>query len=430
MDVLDQILQNSTPIYNRYLSGDFAVGVDNLNPKRELEVTEDLDALRLALYSKYKDQINLAKDSNRGAGSSLAPSDIGIPYTDRTSVSVPVSVREGMPPTEDPIPLEQDLYKVLKVIDAFLEGSPITLDDLPFDICGDRSGGGDGSDESPGGETVEGTTNKTPGGANYTPGLTGAGNTGSTNAASLGRDTAASDIKCVMVEIQLLMLIFELIRFVQNLLALEKRALAFIYPYVEFAQMVVACILNPAMRQQLIMALVGQGMSVIIGFLTNQVSQLLASLDLECLMSNVMSKVQAVLGTINGVGDLGSSVGSFVSFNANIVAGGLKGAGALSQAAKGNSQALYQALGIPEGDQTKAATLTAGGLFDMAMNSGSVVSLKSIANAAVGVYGSTVGAVVGSVQGAINGVSTSVNNIEGSAKLIKDYFPGGEFSTW
>jgi hypothetical protein len=415
MDVLEQFLQNSTPIYNRYLSGDFKVGTDNLNPKRELEITNDLDALRLSLYSKYKDQINLAK----GDGATKAPADLGTPYIDRTQVSVPVSIRDGMAPTETPVPIEQDLYKALKVIDAFLGDTPVTLDDLPFDICSDRSGG-----------KVAGTPGVTPGGANYTTGLIGSGNTGNTNAASTGSGTSMSDMKCVMVEIQLLMFIFELIKMVQKLLALEKRALAFIYPYIEFAQMIVACILNPAMRQQLIMALVGQGMSMIIGFLTNQVAQWLASLNLECLMSNVMSKVQSVLGTINGVGDLGSAVGSFVSFNANIVAGAEKGAGVLQNASQGNSKALYQALGIPEKDQAKAATLTAGGLADMFMNSGVVISLKSIKNIAVGVYGSTVGSVVGSVQGAINGVSTSMNSIEGSAKLIKDYFPGGEFSTW
>lgn len=426
MDILGKILQEQTPIYDRYLNGDFQVGADNLNPKRELDQLgiQNIDQLRLALYIKYKDQIAAATNGD-GGGSAASPQDVGLPYVNRTQVSAPVAISDGMAPTDTPIPIEQSLYRMLKVIDAFLGGEPVTLSDLPFDICNDRGGGAGG------GAGISGTGSSiTAGGAANTSGLTGAGSTGSTFLPSSGSATAANDTKCVMVELQMLQAIFGIITFIKRLLAIEQAALAYIYPFIEFIQMVIACILNPAMRQQLIMAVVGQVLALIITFLTNTVAQWLGSLNLDCLMSNVMSVVQQALGSINGVGDLGSAVGSLVSFNANAVAGAEAGVGMVWQATKGNSTELYEALGIPSKDQTQASSMNAGQLFDLVANSNQIASIKSTVGMAKGVYGSAVGAVVAPVQGAINGVSTSANNIAGSAKLIKDYFPGGKFSTF
>jgi hypothetical protein len=418
MDILGQILQEQTPIYNRYLNGDYQAGDDNLNPKRELQpdYAQSMVNLRLTLYLRYKDMITAAKGDNAIA----APSDLGIPYVHRTQVISPVQLRDGMAPSAAPIPIEQDLHKMLKVIHSFLiGGEPLTLDDLPYDICNDR----------PPAPATPISAGSTPGGATVSSGLTGADNTGDRDNPSTGSSTTASDIKCVMVELQMLLAIFQLIAFVQKILALERFALAYIYPYIEFVEQVVACYLNPSMIAQLVMSLVGQVLAIGIGMLVDAISQWLGSLNLDCLMSNVMSEIQQILGSINGIGDLGSAVGSFVNFNANLAANTLRVGGAVVSALNGNSKALYQALGIPENQQT-AADLTAGQFFDMAMRTQTGVDIRSIPGQAARVFGAGVGAVAAPVQGAINGVTTSANSIDGSAKLIKDYWPGGQFSTF
>ena len=427
MDILGRFLQEQTPIYNRYLNGDFVVGADNLNPKREIQQdnTQSITDLRLALYAKYKGIINAI---TTGDNTAAAPSDLGVPYINRTQVSTTVPLRDGMAPTSTPVPVTQDLYRMLKVINGFLGGVPITLDDLPFDICNDRVPPIEEATSSK--PIMPGTSSSTSNGASSTAGLVGASNTGADNAASTGNNAASSDIKCVMVELQMLQAIFQIIAFIKHLFAIEQAALAYIYPFIEFAQMVAACFLNPAMIQQLAMSVVGQAMAAIIGFITDMISQWLGNLNLECLMSNVMAEVQNLLGSINGVGDLGSAVGSFVKFNAKGLSSAEILAGNAYQATQGNSKALFQALGIPTDQQTSAAKMNAGDLFNLAMKSGTVVSVNSVVGMAKGVYASTVGTAVGAIQNAAKGINTSVVDIQGSAKLIKDYFPGGQFSTF
>lgn len=429
MDVLGQM--GSTPIYNRYLNGDFTVGTDNLNPRRELSIdaTKDIEELRLALYARYKGQIANLKAAGGGAGNLTvgSPTDLGLPYENRTRISAPISLRDGAAPTDQPVPIETDLNKMLKVIDSFLGGTPITLDDLPFDICNDRSSSsGSASSSTTGGTTAQGATNA---GATMSSGLAGASK-GVSSSDATGSAAESSDLRCVMVELQMLQAIFQIIAFIKKILAIEKSALSYAYPFIEFVQMVVACILNPSMIPQVVMSVVGQALAAIIGFLTNMISKWLGSLNLDCLMSNTLAGIQGILGTINGVGDMGSAVGSFVTFNANGIAAAEKLGGQAWQAVHGNSEALYRALGIPTDQQASASTMTAGELFDMAANSSAIVSVNSLVGQAKGVGITSIGTVVNSVTGMGKAVNTTLNNITNSAKLIKDYFPGGKFSTF
>ena len=422
MDILNQLLQEITPVYNRYLNGDFQVGADNLNPKRELQQDsrQSMDAMRLALFLKYKGQF-LAPS---GDGTSPAPSDLGIPYVNRTQISSPVTLREGMPPAFTPVPIEHDLYNILKAINGFLGGSPVTLSDLPFDICSDFPHPAYAIEPAP-----VGTSSSTPGGSVITSGLSGSNNTGSSNIASNGGAASAADIKCAMIELGMLQIVFQLIKWVKAAIAAERWALAYIYPYIELAQEIAACYLNPAMLQQVILSLAGQGTAILIGLLTEWVSQFLSSLNLDCLLSEVMGVVQEILGTINGVGDLGSAVGSFVNFNAKAIAATEKYAGIAVQASQGNTTALYDALGIPPGQQSSAATMNAGSLFNLALASG-LGAVNSIKNTAIGNVAAVAGTAVSALTNLGKGLNTAANDVTGSAKLIKDYFPGGQFSTF
>ena len=421
MDILGQLLklQEQTPIYNRYLNGDFSVGVDNLNPKREVQPDYSLSALRIALLNKYKKQLV------QGSGIGIAPSSLGLSYVDSTRISAAIPLPTGFAPSATPVPLQQDMSTMLGAITAFLQGTPITLADLPFDICGDNPYLASSSGAIP----LAGTSGSTPAGASITTGLMGAGNMGNTNNASLGSPQSTSDTECAMVELQLLQVIFQIIAFIEKLLGIEKRALSYIYPYIEIAEQAVACYLNPSMIPQMILSAAGQAQAAIYGLIMPMVAQLIANLNLECLLSEVMSSLQQILGSIAGITDIGSELGSFVSFNANVIAGAEKLTGAVYSATQGNNAALYAALGIPPEDQSQASTLSAGSLFNLAAST-LLAPASTLVNQTVGSAKALAGAAVSTVQGAINGVSTSANDIVGSAKLIKDYFPGGEFSTF
>ena len=101
-------------------------------------------------------------------------------------------------------------------------------------------------------------------------------------------------------------------------------------------------------------------------------------------------------------------------------------------AAQGNNAALAAALGIPPDQPTSLEALASnnsGNLFDLAMKSG-MGTFNSIKNTAIGNAAAVAGTAVSAYENLIKKVNTASNDITGSAKLIKDYFPGGQFSTF
>ena len=388
-----------TPVYNRYLRGDFQVGQDNLNPLREIETDtlqgtlQDLEALRLQMYLRYKDKIgNLKGDNNLGT-----PEDLGLPYEDRTQITTNVSLTDSLPGTLEPVTVEDDLNNILKMLNAFLGGEPISFDELPFDICGDRtsrsvtSGSGD-SDTGGTGDTSSGS-------------LVGAGAT-SSSGASTGSAAASSDLSCIMVELQYLQAILALLGIVKKIIALEQQLLAIIYPVLEVVTMIVSCILNPAARTQLIMMLVGQAMAVIISFLTDMLSKLLGNLNLDCLLSSSMAAVQSIVGTVTSVRDAGSEARSFVSFNKKLSA---------DIEALSTEEGLAAALGVTV-DQLHPDPAE---MFSSSVDA----VLKGVKQKSV----STAKTLAGPVVVAAGGVAQSIDT---TVKLVKDFFPNGEFAVY
>jgi hypothetical protein len=383
-----------TPVYNRYLRGDFQVGQDNLNPLREIEtdILQDLEALRLQMYLKYKDKIgNLKGDNNLDT-----PEDLGLPYEDRTQITTNVSLTDGLPATLEPITIEDDLNNILKMLNAFLGGEPISFDELPFDICGDRSSRSvtTGSGDSDTGNA--GTTNGSLVGAGYT----------SSSGASTGSAAANSDLSCIMVELQYLQAILALLGIVKKIIALEQQLLAIVYPVLEVVTLIVSSILNPAARTQLIMMLVGQAMAVIISFLTDMLSTLLGNLNLDCLLSSSMAAVQSIVGTVTSVRDAGSEARSFISFNKKLASGVLS----LS-----TEEGLAAALGLtvdqlhPDPAEMFSSSVDA---VLKGVKQKTTSTAKTLAGPAVVVAG---------------GVAQSIDT---TIKLVKDFFPNGKFAVY
>jgi hypothetical protein len=383
-----------TPVYNRYLRGDFQVGQDNLNPLREIEtdILQDLEALRLQMYLKYKNKIgNLKGDNNLDT-----PEDLGLPYENRTQITTNVSLTDGLPATLEPTTIEDDLNNILKMLNAFLGGEPISFDELPFDICGDRSSRSvtTGSEDSDTGNA--GTTNGSLVGAGYT----------SSSGASTGSAAANSDLSCIMAELQYLQAILALLGIIKNVITYEQQLLAIVYPVLEVITLIVSSILNPAARTHLIMMLFGQATALLISYLTSMLSTLLGNLNLDCLLSSSMAAVQSIVGTVTSVRDAGSEARSFISFNAKLVSE------AFSLGAEGG---LAAALGLTADELHPDLYKTFSSITDAALT-----GIKREVT-------STARTLAGPAVVIVGGVAQSIDT---TVKLVKDFFPNGKFAVY
>lgn len=375
-------------IYNQYLKSDFTVGVDNLNPKREL-VKDDLtnlESLKNLLFAYYRNRIASLKgvdpailgrrgfsgedvgddayfDSTsraialgigqRAAGEPndgdvatsgldtdlaaikealLAQStsllelegakDIFIPpdnpvdlpeSEDDTDVDdgddPPGTVVSQLPPARpDPPtqplinPIGEELDRLKEVVDKLLGGDPVTLDDLPFDLCTDRSV--DPGDLETTGLSDEGQDQeewRTP--------------------ADIEEDAAEeqNDVEgehaCTSTLKELLEQISAFIEIVNGIVAFEQQVLAYVYPIVQQVQKIVAIWLNPAMTAELVQDLVGAATAMGIEFLTEQVRKFIESLNLSCFIEGTQDAIRDLFGVIAGVGDAADAVGVAMEFN-------------------------------------------------------------------------------------------------------------------
>ena len=152
--------------------------------------------------------------------------------------------------------------------------------------------------------------------------------------------------------------------------------------------------------------LVGQAMAFIISFLTDMLSQLLGNINLDCLLSSSMSAVQSIVGTVASVRDAGSEARSFVSFNKK-----------LSDSAKKltTEEGLAAALGVTV-DQLHPDPAE---LFKS--------SVDAVLGGAKQKAVSTANTLAGPVVVVAGGVAQSIDT---TVKLVKDFFPDGQFSAY
>lgn len=339
-------------VYNQYQKTDFKVGTDNLNPLREIGLTslEDLQAFQEQLYIQYQAKIQeflarqqILEASSNASEEGVASANLGLPYEDKTNMQIPLmtlesqsfqngigtgvygtgpndlvtgtgsgvnSSRMTIGPGGQPInvgkvkivdPLSQLAFDLMKILDAFMGGVPIGLDDLPFDICGDRT-------------TVAGGTGT---GGNYGNmaggvGGTGVGSSGASGAKS--QASASSDLQCLMIELEFLKTIMSLLTFIKKVIQIERKILAILYPIIDIITKIINAIFNPGERKRIIMDLVGMAIAIAISWLFDFIQNLIGGLDLNCLAASSMSVVRSLLGTVAGVKDVGSDAKAFIDF--------------------------------------------------------------------------------------------------------------------
>ncbi len=290
MDLGESEYGNVTPIYNRYLRSDFTVGQDNLNPLREVDIYGlQADAYKLKLLQEIQDrlkrktrvEINLTRATSALASSA---SDLGTPYDSRTILSSGVALNDQ--PVRGFVPsLQDDVESMYRTAISFLDGIPVTVDELPFDLCNDRGQQDQNAFEM----------GLTGGGAGIT--LTGI----LTGAGTLGLGQLPIGTQCLQLQLEWLQQILAILNFINVIVAYEQYVIAFIYPIYQIIAKVVGLFFNPALMNELVMDLVGIAIAAILDFVMDFIQTLLGSLNLECLFNTSLAALQKALGLGSGI---------------------------------------------------------------------------------------------------------------------------------
>jgi len=313
----------TTSVYNRYLPSDFQAGEDNLNPKREVAVEEvtsrQLDQAQHILYLAYQNTVD--KLAALGTNNQdQAPGDIGTPYPDRVKIQGTVDLGNRVPfsqvPGDPSLPLAKSLVALTLVTGGSLEElKQAAFRELPYDFCktfgGITPGGGNNTLESKQSSKLPASQKA------LVDALASALSEFPAQAQLAKASSSAAD--CLKLELQWLQLILFLLNLVRGIMMLEKMVLAVLWPIINIGAMIAAIWLNPGEIGRLAKYIVGMGQALATGAITNAIQQLIDSWGLDCLLNGSLSAVQAILGTLTGISDVGAAVGSFVEFNQKLV---------------------------------------------------------------------------------------------------------------
>lgn len=324
-------------IYNRYQRSDYSVGQDNLNPQRELSITDaemllDIENMRARLYSLYKEKLEALR-ARDGTRSNVA-SDLGIPYVDRERSEAPFLLQETASGfNEGPSP-QQDLTKMLGALGGLLGAEIMTLDDLPFDICADvadtfntgmyddmlRRPFGDGDETGTGGAGGAGAGGAGTGGAGGAGGAgAGGAGTGGTNGqgASSGAtgnniDAISDDLSCFMHELGILKLLLALVEFMNFIAKIQREVLVIVFMIVRIVTLASQAWVNPSAIAEIVQELANQGIAWASELLQQIIQMIWDSLNLDCLVKQSLGAVNEIMGSVGLVADAGAQAGTFL----------------------------------------------------------------------------------------------------------------------
>jgi hypothetical protein len=314
---------NQNPVYNRYQNNDFDVGTDNLNPKRQIDANNfDVNTARVQIYIAYKarlDELRLkgldpsylkatSFGGERGGQTNAdAPSDLGLPYRDKTNITVPISLSDAPPVYGSDVSTKQAVLAMLNSLESLLGSDVMSLGALPIDLCSDRGFGGFASDTGGSGTSAPGF-------------LTTAGDSLNSSAGQPGslRGNANNEqdaLSCLLIELQWLAQILSLLGVVATFMEIERQFMATYWPIISIIVMMAGLWLNPATLEKITQYLAGLATSTLLHILVGLIQEFINSLNLDCLLGASLSVISQVFGTIGVVNTAASDLKSFVDFN-------------------------------------------------------------------------------------------------------------------
>lgn len=306
-------------IYNRYQRSDYAVGLDNLNPRRELDITSsarpddtamllDIQNMRALLYDMYRKRLEEMR-AKEGTLSNVA-SDLGIPYADREKSEAPLLLQETATGYNKAPSPERDLAKMLGALSALLGADVITSDGLPFDICAGINDAYDKGlyDDLLKGNTGGGTADSSIGGSG-SGGLAGGSGTSGSGA---GVQAINDDLACFMHELGILQLLLSLVDFMNYIAKIQREVLSVVFMIVRIVTLVAQCWVNPAALAEVAQELANQGIAWAAELLQQLIQSIWDSLNLDCLVKQSLSAVSEIMGSVGLVADSGAQAGTFL----------------------------------------------------------------------------------------------------------------------
>ena len=323
---------NPNVIYNKYQRSDHNVGQDNLNPQREINLSDaemwaDIENMRARLYSLYRERLERLRAA-QGTGARV-PDDLGLPYDDQVQLTVPVSLQEtgaGRGIGRSP---ERDVEEVIGALSGLLGGDLVTIGDLPFDVCENVVDGNNQTDPSaefdgsglPSAEELA-AAGAGPGAesaASDAGAGSGAGGDGSAGGDGVGGAEgfpgSEDELVCFTQEIALLQILLTIIQIVQTAARIQQMVLSVVFAAVRAATLIAQAWVNPASIAELVQELANMGVSFLMEAIMTFVQFIWDSLDLDCLLKTSLSTIRGIMGNIGGVQDAGSEAATFLQLN-------------------------------------------------------------------------------------------------------------------
>ena len=327
---LQDILTGKDPaanlIYNKYQRSDYSVGQDNLNPQRELSLTDaemyadiegmrsltdaemyaDIEGMRAQLYMLYRERLEaLRAKSSTKAG---VASDLGLSYDDREEAQIPLILQETTISNGEDVSPTLDIEKMIGSLSGLLGDDVLTSGDLPFDICAGINDQFDQFDPTA-------YTGLSDTGATGASGSGGSGSASSGDGSGSNSQVAQDDMSCILHEIGLLEFLLRLIAFMQMIAKIQKDVLAVVFLVVRYATLIAQAWVNPTAIGELIQELANSAVTMAGEILATIIQMIWDSLNLDCLLKGSLASLRGVMGNVGAVSDLGSETESFLRLN-------------------------------------------------------------------------------------------------------------------
>lgn len=307
---------NQNLIYNRYQRSDYSVGQDNLNPQRELNLTDaemwtDIENMRARLYDMYRERLEALR-ARAGTTANL-PSDLGLAYDDREEIQVPFMLQESVTAHGGDHSPQEEIEKMLGALGGLLGSDIITEGDLPFDICAGIYDGYDLFDPT----QYDDLRNRGAGGAAGDGGSGGSSGAGGGTAAGSGNaaNAIAEDLQCFIQEVGLLKILLALIQIMQTAARIQQMVLTVVFMVVRAATLIAQAWVNPTAIAELVQELANGAVSWLAEGIQQIIKMIWDALDLDCLMQSSLSNIRGVMGNVAAVADVGAQAKSFLQIN-------------------------------------------------------------------------------------------------------------------
>lgn len=339
-------------VYDTYISSDFSYGDDNLNPQREIDLsdTKSVDDKIAEIYAELNKRVvavkktveditgesendiyhgNAAPETLNGVDDSKLKNIIGLTGSSGDKIVVVPYFDDD----NDPITLELELMLLEKTLQAYFPNGPqepgssntnpggfLDTDLPPFaPDCTIFSADGQGTEISGGGDVTSGSSNSS-----------GNGNTDDRNGGDVNADAPTVDAAkladaiddalnslekrstqnekdqaaCAKAEIGILKMILAVLKVIKMIRQMMDPAFTIIMQAIKIVQLAAQCWNNPTCIGVIIQRVLGTVIAILMGVVAELIAQIWKMLGMDCFSAQVqqiMDEIREALAAIGNV---------------------------------------------------------------------------------------------------------------------------------